>query len=360
MKKVIVYAYLHFNLGDDLFIRVLGERYPNTNFVLYAPKGYKEVFKNYPNIKVYPSDSFWLRGLNGVLTRIGVPHLPRRLIAKDCDAAVFIGGSLFIQNRNFSTKLREIKYMKRKNQPFYLLGANFGPYKDEQFYIQYKELFRTYTDICFREKYSYELFKDLENVRVADDLIFQLQAPIEVEKKNHIVMSVIKPSSKQLPQYDDIYYEKMKEAAVCFIKHGYKVILMSFCEFEGDREAVAEIENRIPSEYRNHVDRHHYKLNMEETLKVIIQSKYVIATRFHAMILGWVFRKLVFPIVYSDKMINVIKDTGFNGAYVYVKDLEGWDPHQILEKMKMNYLDISLQVKNSERHFLKLDQFLND
>ncbi|MDY0404730.1 hypothetical protein P5G51_004325 [Virgibacillus sp. 179-BFC.A HS] len=38
MKKVLIHAYTHFNFGDDLFIQILCERYPQTSFYLYARK----------------------------------------------------------------------------------------------------------------------------------------------------------------------------------------------------------------------------------------------------------------------------------------------------------------------------------
>lgn len=52
MKRIMINAYTTFNLGDDLFIKVLCERYPNTEFILYAPKEYKINFKNSSNLKV--------------------------------------------------------------------------------------------------------------------------------------------------------------------------------------------------------------------------------------------------------------------------------------------------------------------
>src|SRR5699024_4992683 len=58
MKKVMVYAYSQFNLGDDLFIKILCERYPETQFVLYAPKQYKRCFQGMRNIRFFPSDAF--------------------------------------------------------------------------------------------------------------------------------------------------------------------------------------------------------------------------------------------------------------------------------------------------------------
>ena len=35
-----------------------------------------------------------------------------------------------------------------------------------------EKIFKICTDICFRDKYSYNLFKDIENVRYAPDYAF--------------------------------------------------------------------------------------------------------------------------------------------------------------------------------------------
>lgn len=64
MKKIIIYAYTKFNLGDDLFIKVLCERYPKTKFIIYAPKDYKKCFKDIKNIKCYSSQSILNRAIN--------------------------------------------------------------------------------------------------------------------------------------------------------------------------------------------------------------------------------------------------------------------------------------------------------
>ncbi len=59
-KKVMIYAYCNFNLGDDLFIKILCERYPEVHFLLYAPIEYKYYFKWLPNITVYPRNNIFL------------------------------------------------------------------------------------------------------------------------------------------------------------------------------------------------------------------------------------------------------------------------------------------------------------
>src|SRR5699024_1207524 len=205
----------------------------------------------------------------------------RQFVANRCNAAVYIGGSIFMQQDNWQQTLRKKEKMKIKNKPFYVIGANFGPYQDEEFYVQYKELFKTYTDICFREEYSYNLFNDLENVRVANDVIFNLKSQKKLSRKN-IVISVIKPSiRKEFKGIDEIYYQKIKELSIYFIDKGYEVILMSFCEYEEDNEAVEEILRTIPKKYSNCITKHFYKYNLDETLTKITTTSFVIATRFH-------------------------------------------------------------------------------
>lgn len=360
MKKIMVHAYTKFNLGDDLFIKVLCERFPNTNFILYAPSKYIKCFNEITNLKCYSSESFIIRTINYFFRRFKVDNFFERMLAKSCDAGVYIGGSLFIQGENWEDYL--YKYIKPKkiiNKPFYLLGANFGPYRDKEYYDKYKEIFSEYTDICFREKYSFEMFKDLPNVRMADDIIFQLKKK-NLQEQNNIVISVIKPSyRKNLNNYDEKYYLKIKDIALHFIEKGFNVTLMSFCEYEGDEEAIDKIMEIIPKEYLNKIKKHYYTINLKETLNIIAESKFVVATRFHSMILGWVYNKPVFPIVYSKKMSNVIEDVGFNGLYVNLKDIENVLPEKVFECINVNMIDVSKQVIGSEGHFRKLDEYIH-
>ena len=53
MKRVLVHGYTMSNLGDDLFLRVLAERYPQV--VFYLPTlniDYKKKYKDLKNLKV--------------------------------------------------------------------------------------------------------------------------------------------------------------------------------------------------------------------------------------------------------------------------------------------------------------------
>ncbi|PHD75783.1 hypothetical protein COF64_11410 [Bacillus sp. AFS043905] len=363
MKKVMVYAYTNFNLGDDLFIKILCERYPNTKFILSAPSEYKTLFKKVNNISCFPSDQVIVRGINYIARKLKISNdIIGKFLANNCDAAIFIGGSLFIQSDNWKKSIEKTKSMRIKNRPFFLLGANFGPYKDKEYYLSHKEIFKEYTDICFRESASYDIFKDLSNVRMADDIIFQLNKQEVTQKQENgknIVISVIKPSiRKHLSNYDEIYYRKIKDIVMYFTMKGYIVNLMSFCELEGDKEAIERIVNLIPEESLNMVNKHYYKLNIEETINLIKQSSFVVATRFHSMILGWLFNKPVFPIVYSDKMTNVMKDIGFNGFYTNFHNIDTLEPKLVFDCTKTNLIDVSMQVQSAIKQFEKLDKYL--
>lgn len=361
MKKVMIYAYTYFNLGDDLFIKILCERYPNTQFVLYAPKGYQNTFKSLKNIQYFPSDTIINRGTNFIFNLFKIPFLTRRRLAKRCDLVVQIGGSLFIQSDQWQNELKNTKHLKSQGKPFFLLGANFGPYSEVNFFREHKQIFKQYTDICFRDYYSYQLFSDLNNVRIADDIAFTLKKKEVQNKKNRITISVIKPSNRaDLSNYDESYYFKISEIVIMFIDQGYSVMLMSFCEYEKDHQAIKSITQLIPERYHSKIDSYYYKTNLDEALKVIAQSRFIVATRFHSMILAWVYGIPVFPIIYSEKMTHVINDIGFIGPSITIKDIHTLEANHVYKSLSMGHFDISKQIKQAQKHFLHLDALLTN
>lgn len=360
----MIRAYTEFNLGDDLFIKILCERYPDTQFVVIGSKDYNLAFKDIPNLKVYSSFKVRTKIINYIFYKIRFYSLLPKFLVKKSDAVVHIGGSLFIEDYNWEKSFHNNRSIYRKHtvQPYFLLGANFGPFLEEEYYNCHKQLFKGYTDICFREKYTYDLFKDLGNVRIAPDIVFQLKPFINTENVSHqkyITISVIKPSFRTaLKDFDDLYYEKLKDISIYFIDRGYKVLFLSFCKLEKDEEAIESIIKRIPVEYAENVETHLYRTDMNLMISIIASAELVIATRFHSMILGWVLNRPVFPISYSDKMINVMNDVNFQGNYVDFKGLKSLNTELVFESMEHNMINVSAQVIDAERHFEKLDSYL--
>jgi len=359
MKKVMVHAVTKLNLGDDLFLKILFERYPNTNFIISAHNMYKKYYAIYDNTSVHSSSNIVSRGINFFMRKFGQHVFIQKSIAKKCDISIHIGGSIFQQKVNWKSQLKNRKSLLIENQPFYILGANFGSYTESKFYEGYFNLFKKYADICFRDDYSYNLFSKLSNVRKAADIVFSLNydAPLTDDKK--VVISVIKPSFRPyLMNRDHEYYEKIKEISINYIKDGFDVVLMSFCKAEGDEEAIKEIANMIPERYEESIKVHKYYGDINSALKEISSASAVIATRFHAMILGWLYEKPTFPIAYNDKMFNVMEDVGYEGKYIGFDNLDRLTFEDYRIRNDMYITNISKQVKNSEEHFNVLDKFI--
>lgn len=358
MNKIIIYAYTRLNLGDDLFIKILCDRYPKQEFIIITCKKYSEAFKNIKNLRCYNIDSIKIRIINFILKKFDRDNYINRL-KKKCNIAITIGGSLFMQEENWEKNSIELYNRLDCASKSFLLGSNFGPFNDQKYLIYHKELFSKYEDICFRDSYSYNLFNDLSNVRLASDIVFSLKNKNKIKRNDTVLISVIKPSArKKLREYDNQYYNKIKDISIGIIEKGYKVKLLSFCKDEGDEEAIENILKILPKKYINNTSKYFYNGNIDEILKIISESNSIIATRFHAMILGLVYKKNIFPILYSDKMKNVINDLDSNLNYIEIRELNKMGNNEILGFIDKNPINIDKEKINAKNHFLKLDKHL--
>ena len=56
-KRVFIHAYAAGNLGDDLLIKILCERYPKVRFRMVVDAEYRQYYSKIKNLKVYsPTD----------------------------------------------------------------------------------------------------------------------------------------------------------------------------------------------------------------------------------------------------------------------------------------------------------------
>lgn len=354
-KKVFVQAYLNKNFGDDLFLSILSKRYIQ-KFYAFSFLHYR----SYDNIKIY--GGFYSTYINKLAKLLSKNHESyTNYLMKKADVNIMIGGSIFIQDDiqlntgNFYTDIKA----KQNAKNLYVLGANFGPYENKSFLEEHKKLFKHCKDVCFRDKYSYDLFKDIDTVRCAPDIVFSLDdSSIKKEKnlKNNVLISVINLENKpELHNFLAEYENKIMDLINYFDQKKYSIILMSFCKEEGDEIAINRIMSRIQS---INVNKYFYDGNIEEALEVINSSKIVIGTRFHANIIGMTLGKTVIPIAYSDKMINTLKDINFEGKFYDIRDMKNFNVASLTDK-DLNYkIDVSVQKKEAEKQFAGLDNIL--
>ena len=344
--NVYVNAYLANNLGDDLFIKILTERYKNHKFYSIS-KGFKNYTKN--NLKVYS---------NPYIFRILKKFQLEKYLANRFDLVVTIGGSMYIENNDSD---RDFSLGKNK---YFILGSNFGPYKTQKYFDNLYGVFKNAEDVCFRERYSYELFKKLPNVRYASDIVFNLDTKnIKNTNRKRVIFSIISCEYKMRQEYEEAYEEKIIEMIKFYAKKGYEICLMSFCKIERDEEAIEKILEKCPEDLKENIKTYYYNRNLEEALDIIGDSQIMVASRFHANIIALLLGKRVITLSYSDKTKHVLEDIGLNSNMIDIKEIKDFNIEEnealLLEKPKSEIeAKIVNAINDSKKHFEKLDKIL--
>lgn len=362
MKKVFLYAYDKQNLGDDLFVQTIAKRYPNTKFYMWSEKSNKRTFNTLKNVKIIAKDSYIFNLLNSIHSSLVFKVKTKLEIS--CDVVVFIAGSIFIEYDEWQQILTWWDY-ESKNRNFYVIGVNFGPYKTEAYRTQLSEIFANLSDVCFRDKYSYELFSDIHSTRYAPDILFGINMPCRQNYKKRVFISVIDCKSKdeginQLAKYEKKYLNNIITIIKRSIENEYYVTLSSFCKAEGDENAISKLLKCLNTDELEYIAVKNYNgTNSMEILQEISNSDLIVATRFHAMILGFAADKSVLPFIYSNKTRNVLNDIGFSGKIYDIRNEDELELNintKFLEKQRLD--NINKIKAQSNDHFSRLDLLL--
>ena len=339
--KIYLNSYLQRNLGDDLFVHILTKRYPqHTFFSATTDKTYRNRFKG---LRVFD----W-----NLPVRIIKKFSLKPLLACGCDFVLTLGGSMFIEKPKDNRKRFSFG---RKDH--YILGVNFGPYTTEAYFDKIKALFSEAKDVCFRENYSYNLFKSIPQVRVGADIVFSLPtSDLTFKEDKRVVISVISCKDKTSGEYEAKYLRTLADMISHFKALSYEVTLMSFCRYEGDEDAVEKLMTVLDD--RTGVSRYYYNGNINEALNILASCSVVVGGRFHANVLGLLMNKTVIPMIYSDKTKNILDDLSFKGLMIDIRQLDSFDMSMLNEDVLHYRHDVTEFISSAERHFEKLDERL--
>lgn len=175
------------------------------------------------------------------------------------------------------------------------MGANFGPYKTEEYRNKLASIFNNVQDICFRDKYSYNLFSDVKRLDML--LIFCLITNKTTETKKQIFISVIDCLSREsgldkLCDKEENYINLLLKYIGIYVNKGYTVVLSSFCKIENDEKTINKILDRIDSNLKRSVKIVNYNgENTDDVVSAMAESEFVIASRFHGTVLGFCIRQ---------------------------------------------------------------------
>lgn len=356
-KNVLVSAYFAKNVGDDLFLKVLFDRYENVNWYLLTPNDeYEKIFDNYAHVKTIKLYREYGQTNLFVMWSKITNHF------KHYDAFVMIGGSIFMQNKQWKNTLsirnKIINLLNKYHIPAYVIGANFGPYDDDSFITMNEDHFINYENICFRDSYSYTKFKHLSNVSVAPDAVLTLQAENARKRQNCIGISPISlQERKDLQDYAAPYYLKLKQMIKYYVEQGNKIRLFSFCEYEGDLRSIKEILSLLPSEYNKEIEVVKYNGQLDSFLEQFQVCSKIIGTRFHSLILAMIFQQPFLPISYSDKTVRGLRQIGIKHLGYHIREIDLLD-FATLES-KFNGIVKQEVYLEAEKQFYNLDQLLN-
>lgn len=369
MKSIFVKAYMNKNLGDDLFISILLKRYPKTIFYLKAPSQYKKIFKDYKNIVILENEKkrFWSRLKGLIYRRVSVKlykgHLKKNLnleipdIVLKCDAFVSIGGSIFMQTRKLPVYM-DIEYYKLINRYFekkFFLGCNFGPYKTSDYLEQYGQIFSEATDVCFREQKSTELFQKLCNVRTAPDIVFSMPSLRKNIDLNTVGFTII---STRGMLNEESYITKYVELINYYLKkHISRVYLFSFCKAEGDEDIIEKIYFHLDDKQK--IEKIFYNENLNAFMDIYSSVETMYCGRFHSMILSMLHGQKIYPVIYSEKMTNVLKDINYQGKIIQLSKFDEINTELCYTQPPLNKYNINNERILAQSQFETLDNFIN-
>lgn len=368
--KVFVKLFAAKNLGDDLFLKILLERYPDVEFILVADKSYQTIFRDYKNLKVEHLKNvnkkkyFYVKGYNKIEGFIFKEIRKRKIQKKiqqdynrmfsEADIFVSIGGSIFMQPKRLSVyyNFEFYKYVIEKFNDIFFLGCNFGPYLDKSFRDTYAQIFAKSTDVCFRDSYSAELFSELSNIRQQPDIVFNLKHNKTSLEKDTVGFSII---SARDGIDEGLYFQKYAELIEFYLNKGKSVTLFSFCAEQGDEDSIEAIISRIQSKSPN-IQKVYYRGDMDTFLKSYSKMEKMYSGRFHSMILSMLFNQKFCPVVYNHKMSNVLSDSDFEGDFVHMKDFYNTSVYDMDKMLENNQYDIQELVEKSGGQFKELDK----
>lgn len=307
-NDLIIYGYNCKNLGDDL---MFAEIINKTHYKRYFFIGHGEV-PHFVNKKV-----FFIK--------------PGRLMKLRwkfrADFAV-IGGSVLMgassqQKEAIMQKIEWFRWNKVFGGRNFIIGANLGPFDNEAEYLSLLSRLNLVVDKWFvRDNTSYEMLKKVGTryLKLMPDIVMGLNKEDYVSVDNNSiaisVTSVDKDKNSLINPED--YINEIAQIAQHYIDSGRTINFVSF-EDRFDLKPINQIISLLrKSEGKVSV----IENNGKNVIEAISRADVVVATRFHAMVLGALFEKKQIIYSYNNKTTQFAKTYGFKTYEVTGSSLE--------------------------------------
>ena len=346
--NILVSGYLDRNFGDDIMIRILADRLKEHK--LYLKTNRKELlipFKDIDNV-------FELEENEKV----------------NFDAMVRVIGSGFMTNSKIGLyyAIKDLMYykkQKKKCKNLITIGCNVGPFSNKFAEFILKRQMNYFDLITTRDENSYDYVKRHTKKAIVScypDIAFSIPQnwlPKEKSVENCLGISAYRNNSKPYLNYD--YYFAMAKIADEYIgRTGKKVLIFAFdIENENDIVSAYTIKSLCKGaemiEIILHID------NGDNIIKNMARCSNIIAVRFHSAILAMRLGIPFFPVIYSEKLNNVLNDLNYTGERVLYSEAKSIDVPRLVSSLiapKDNFVIDSLIFEKANGHINALKEFL--
>ncbi len=363
MKTILVHAYTQVNLGDDLFLRILKNRYPNTIFTLISKNGHPQ-YNQFEEFK-RPIINIWERIVRKIISFVSsksadnyVEWVTDKKISKKYDAYLILGGSMFMQHDSSVGYVEKYyNYHVDTINHSFVIGANFGPFNRQDFLEYYTQIFSKCDSIVFRDTYSANFFPSLNNITSKPDIVFQYKPELVEKTPNSVGISVIDLTSREaLKQHDGNYIAFLSKLIEELIEKGKSVYIYSFCKREGDEITIDRISKTVR---HNNLHFIRYDGDIDGFLRYFGSMEVMFASRFHAMILGLIYKQKMIPLVYSKKMTQVLDDIEFTGKVIEIDKIDQECVTDCIDSLHSYKYNLPNNIREeSAKMFKEFDEFI--
>ena len=346
------------NFGDDLMLVELLRGFPKNRFYINCDKSmhafYHDIFKEFQNF---------------VLTDIPLKKV-HKFGFGFFQFIVLIGGSTLQGSRNKGCYYRflnvvSISLARIFKTKYCIVGCNTGPFinKFTEFFVKLE--LRCASFITTRDDASFNLIsianKKAKKYKIPD-MLFDLGEKYNTKKSsdiNHLgICAFNSPKDSLASDKKNSFFAEVIDEYINIT--GGKVSLFAFdIGKQNDMVIAKKIYDLVNNKSNVNIVSH--STNYYDIVNGIAECSKVVAVRFHSAIIALSLNIPVIPVIYSNKMSNLLDDLGYNSQYIYLDKIENMDTKTFLNVIMNSSDDLKLnsyQICDAKYHLLKFREFM--